>query len=179
MIDDCILPAFQLSCTVTDWTFDVPLLNYANKPFLSCSLVLQIIDADCVSAENMPSIISSLQCVDVYFNKQKSAISLTLTWQRSDAKLDAIDHINIFASVMTGSAEYRQFERKSESEVIFLGRAYCNCFRVVDFPLPFFSKSHDLDRSSVALEFRVQPVTVSRQKLPVNMAHILRIWMLK
>ena len=123
----------------------------------------------------MPSIIYSLECIDMHFNKHKSALSLTLSWQRGDGQLDPIDHCNVFASVKDKSVVCHPLERKSEAKFVFLGRAYSNCFRVVDFALPFVSASNGDDSNSVVLEFRVQPVTVSRQKLAVSLTHKLQI----
>ena len=138
-------------------------------------IVLQIFDAECVSTESMPSIIYSLECIDMHFNKHKSALSLTLSWQRGDSQLDPIDHSNIFASVMDQSVVCHPLERKSEAKFVFVGRAYSNCFRVVDFALPFVSGSSGDDSNSVAVEVRVQPVTISRQKLAVSLTHKVQI----
>lgn len=136
---------------------------------------VQILDAGCVSCTRVPSIISSLNCIDIYFKKQQSTLSLTLSWLTSGSELDPIDHCNIFVSIMIGSVRDRQHQvkRESETDFVFLGRAYCNCFRVVDFAVPFVSASHDggTDGVSVSLEFRVQPVTTSRQKLAVHLTH--------
>lgn len=116
---------------------------------------------------SMPSSISGLSCEDIVCTK--SALSLTLKWKVCNSHHgDPVDHCNVYTRHIFGDLGQ---ENSWKSEYVFLGRAYNDCFRVMD--LYILSDSTETEVSVV--ELIVQPVTSARLKLSVEESPCLTV----
>ena len=117
-------------------------------------------DTCCLSPLFNLSRITRLWQEDVKVSYENKLLSLTFVWSTSNNPSDPIDHCNIYTSTII---EDKNPSASSpwQSQLVFLGRAYGTSFRVNNLNI----LDCDLNKSTLSLEFRVQPVTVSRLKL--------------
>ena len=117
-------------------------------------------DTCCLSPLFNLSRITRLWQEDVKVSYENKLLSLTFVWSMSNNPSDPIDHCNIYTSTII---EDKNPSASSpwQSQLVFLGRAYGTSFRVNNLNI----LDCDLNKSTLSLEFRVQPVTVSRLKL--------------
>lgn len=117
-------------------------------------------DTCCLSPLFNLSRITRLWQEDVKVSYENKLLSLTFVWSVSNNPSDPIDHCNIYTSTII---EDKNPSASSpwQSQLVFLGRAYGTSFRVNNLNI----LDCDLNKSTLSLEFRIQPVTVSRLKL--------------
>ena len=117
-------------------------------------------DTSCLSPLFNFSRITRLWQEDMKVSYENKLLSLTFVWSVSNNPSDPIDHCNIYTSTII---EDKSPSASSpwQSQLVFLGRAYGTSFRVKDLNV----LNCDLNKSTLSLEFRIQPVTVSRLKL--------------
>lgn len=129
-----------------------------------CNLVpdcfIQVMDTSCLLPLFKFSKITRLWQEDAKVSYDNNLLSLTLMWSVSNNPSDPIDHCNIYTSTIIEDKN-SSVSSPWQSQLVFLGRAYETSFRVKDLNI----LSADLKKSNLSLEFRVQPVTVSRLKL--------------
>lgn len=129
-----------------------------------CNLVpdcfIQVMDTSCLLPLFKFSKITRLWQEDAKVSYDNNLLSLTLMWSVSNNPSDPIDHCNIYTSTIIEDKN-SSVSSPWQSQLVFLGRAYETSFRVKDLNI----LSADLKKSTLSLEFRVQPVTVSRLKL--------------
>ena len=99
------------------------------------------------------------------YSVDNNTVSLTLLWSVFNNPLDPIDHCNIFTSTIIDELGHHPWQ----TQFVFLGKAHGTCFRIKDL----YIASLDLSKTSLSLEFRVQPVTQSRWKLAVPDSPVL------
>ena len=121
---------------------------------------MQVINTACLSSSFDFSRITNIYQEDAKFSLDKCSVSLTLAWSCSNNPSDPIDHSNIYCSTILDASSSSPWQ----SEFIFLGRAYGTRFRVKDL----YISCVDVNETPIALEFHVQPVTMSRWKLAVQ-----------
>lgn len=121
---------------------------------------IQVLDTCCLSSSFKFSKITRLWQENAKVSFDKHMLSLTLVWSVSNNPSDPIDHCNIYTSTVI---EDKSSSTSSpwQSQLVFLGRAYGTSFRVKDLNI----LNTDLNKSTLSLEFRIQPVTMSRLKL--------------
>ena len=119
-----------------------------------------MMDTCCLSPLFNLSRITRLWQEDVKVSYENKLLSLTFVWSVSNNPSDPIDHCNIYTSTII---EDKNPSASSpwQSQLVFLGRAYGTSFRVNNLNI----LDCDLNKSTLSLEFRIQPVTVSRLKL--------------
>ena len=117
-------------------------------------------DTSCLSPLFNFSRITRLWQEDMKVSYENKLLSLTLVWSVSNNPSDPIDHCNIYTSTIIEDKN-PSVSSPWQSQLVFLGRAYGTSFRVKDLNI----LNCDLNKSTLSLEFRVQPVTVSRLKL--------------
>ena len=100
---------------------------------------------------------------DAEVSYDNNSLSLTLVWSVSNNPSDPIDHCNIYTSTIIEDKD-SSASSPWQSQLVFLGRAYGTSFRVKDLNI----LTCDLSKCTLSLEFRVQPVTISRLKLSAN-----------
>ena len=117
-------------------------------------------DTCCLSPLFNLSRITRLWQEDIKVSYENKLLSLTFVWSVSNNPSDPIDHCNIYTSTII---EDKNPSASSpwQSQLVFLGRAYGTSFRVNNLNI----LDCDLNKSTLSLEFRIQPVTVSRLKL--------------
>ena len=118
----------------------------------------QLLEPSWLSPTSRPSSIRRLRCQDAHCS---NGLSFTLTWLTVNNPADPIDHCNIYSTCVIGN----QGDELPvwQTEAVFLGRAYTECFHVAGLPL----FTPDLGSSAVSYEIRAQPVSVSRRKSSV------------
>ena len=119
-----------------------------------------MLDTCCLSPSFKFSKITRLWQENAKVSFDKHLLSLTLVWSVSNNPSDPIDHCNIYISTIIEDKNSSTLS-PWQSQLVFLGRAYGTSFRVNDMNI----LSTDLNKSMLSLEFRVQPVTMSRLKL--------------
>lgn len=126
---------------------------------ISLHFVFQILDLHSLVA-SVPSSISALSCEDIVCTR--TALTFTLKWIVHNSNCnDPIDHCNVYTRHIFGDT----YEENSwKSDYVFLGRAYNDCFKVID--LYILSDSTGTEGST--MELIVQPVTQMRCKLSVE-----------
>ena len=117
-------------------------------------------DTSCLSPLFNFSRITRLWQEDMKVSYENKLLSLTFVWSVSNNPSDPIDHCNIYTSTIIEDKN-PSVSSPWQSQLVFLGRAYGTSFRVKDLNI----LNCDLNKSTLSLEFRVQPVTVSRLKL--------------
>ena len=128
--------------------------------FQCLTVFIQVMDTSCLSPLFNFSRITRLWQEDMKVSYEHKLLSLTFVWSVSNNPSDPIDHCSIYTSTII---EDKNPSASSpwQSQLVFLGRAYGTSFRVKDLNI----LNCDLNKSTLSLEFRVQPVTVSRLKL--------------
>ena len=94
------------------------------------------------------------------FSLKNTTLSLTLVWSVLNNASDPIDHCNVYTSTMIDEVGHHSWQ----TEFVFLGRAHGTRFRIKDL----FIACMDLRKTSLSIEFRVQPVMLSRWKVAVS-----------
>ena len=99
----------------------------------------------------------------------KTALSLTLKWEVHNSHPgNPVDHCNVYTRHIFGDPS----EGSSwKSDYVFLGRAYNDCFRVLDL----YILNDGTETGASFVELIVQPVTCARLKLSVEESPCLTI----
>lgn len=161
------LPQLHSLCTVCHMctrvnVFVVKILFFQTPCILlgHISLDLQVLDLHSLVA-SIPASISALSCEDIVYTE--TALTFTLKWIVHNSNCsDPVDHCNVYTRHIFGDT---YDENSWKSDYVFLGRAYNNCFKVID--LYILSNTTGTEGGST-VELIVQPVTQMRWKLSIE-----------
>ncbi|KAL5460142.1 hypothetical protein EMCRGX_G033569 [Ephydatia muelleri] len=123
-------------------------------------LIQEVLDLHSLVA-SIPASISALSCEDIVYTE--TALTFTLKWIVHNSNCsDPVDHCNVYTRHIFGDT---YDENSWKSDYVFLGRAYNNCFKVID--LYILSNTTGTEGGST-VELIVQPVTQMRWKLSIE-----------
>lgn len=118
-----------------------------------------------VSPTSRPSTIGNLGYEDAVCSSSTGKFSVTLCWEAYNSLIDPIEHVNVYSTVEMVEKD----DSGWESDAIFIGRAYGTRFCVIKMDLPVSGDG------KVKVKFQLQPVTVTRQKPPINSSPLLTL----